>query len=101
MNPMMDMSAMGAMGLGPMAMGMNPDMSMQMPAGGSMMPDVPGVIGGSNMGAVGPGNATPEHSNVAQMNMQDAFNAGGPSANMMGMSVPGEFNIQVCTIELI
>src|ERR1700720_3687274 len=37
MNPMMDMSGMGGMNMGPMGMGMNGDMGMQMQQAGPMM----------------------------------------------------------------
>ncbi|EIW87151.1 hypothetical protein CONPUDRAFT_161755 [Coniophora puteana RWD-64-598 SS2] len=79
MNPMMDMSGMGGMNMGPMGMGMNGDMGMQ----GPMMPD----------GSGGPqGTGTPEQG--GQMGMQDGYGGGGPGPGMMGMGMNNEFGMQ-------
>ncbi|KAH7886224.1 hypothetical protein F5I97DRAFT_1878579 [Phlebopus sp. FC_14] len=86
MNPMMDMSGMGAMNM-PMGLGMNGDLSMQMQAGGPMMQDGPGP------GPVGPvANGTPEQG--VQMGMQDGFGGGGPGPGMMGMGMGGDYGMQ-------
>ena len=88
MNPMMDMSGMGGMNMGPMGMGMNGDMGMQMQQGGSMMQEGQGQ---------GPGTgATPEQG--VQMGMQDGYGPGGPGPGMMGMAIGGDFGMQVCLI---
>jgi len=84
MNPMMDMSGMGGMNMGPMGMGMNGDMGMQMQQGGSMMQEGQGQ---------GPGTgATPEQG--VQMGMQDGYGPGGPGPGMMGMAIGGDFGMQ-------
>ena len=86
MNPMMDMSGMGGMNMGPMGMGMNGDMGMQMQQGGPMMQE--------NQGQ-GPGTgAAPEQS--VQMGMQDGYGPGGPGPGIMGMG--GDFGMPVCPI---
>jgi pre-mRNA 3'-end-processing factor FIP1 len=85
MNPMIDMSGMGGMNMGPMGMGMNGDMSMQMQQGGPMMQEGPGQ---------GPGSgATPEQG--VQMGMQDGYGP-GPGPGMVGMGIGGDFGMQVC-----
>jgi len=94
MNAMMDMSGMGAMNpmnMGPMGMGMNGDMGMQMQPSGTMMQDVP--LPGPG-GPVGP-SAPPEHG--VQMGMQDGFGPGGPGPvpGMMNMGMGGDFGMQV------
>jgi pre-mRNA 3'-end-processing factor FIP1 len=87
MNPMLDMSGMGGMNMGPMGMGMNGDMSMQMQPSGPMMQEGPGQ---------GPGTGTtPEQ--VVQIGMQDGYGPpGGPGPGMMGMGIGGDFSMQVC-----
>jgi pre-mRNA 3'-end-processing factor FIP1 len=88
MNPMMDMSGMGGMNMGPMGMGMNGDMGMQMQQGGPMMPDGQGQ---------GPGTGgTPDQG--VQMGMQDGYGPGGQGPGMMGMGMGGDFGIQVGSI---
>jgi pre-mRNA 3'-end-processing factor FIP1 len=93
MNPMMDMSAMGAMNpmsMGPMGMGMNGDMGMQMQPGGPMMQDVP--LPGSGI----PGGPSAAPDQGVQMGMLDGFGPGGPGGpGMMGMGMGGEFGMQV------
>lgn len=87
MNPMMDMSGMGAMNMS-LGMGMNGDMSLQMQGGGPMMQDGPGPS------PVGPvvANGTSEQS--VQMGMQDGY-GGGPGPGMMGMGMNAEYGMQV------
>lgn len=77
MNPMMDISGMGGMNMGPMGMGMNGDMAMQ----GPMMPD-----GGPQ------GTGTPEQG--VQMGMQDGYGGGGQGPAMMGMGMNNDFGMQ-------
>jgi pre-mRNA 3'-end-processing factor FIP1 len=89
MNPMMDMSGMGPMNMGPMGMGMNGDMQMQMQAGGPMMQDGPIPVPGGPAGS----NGTPEQ--AVQMGMPDGFGPGGPGAAMMGMNMGSDFGMQV------
>ncbi|KAH0837922.1 hypothetical protein J3R83DRAFT_6154 [Lanmaoa asiatica] len=86
MNPMLDMSGMGAMNMS-MGMGMNGDLGLQMQGGGPMMQDGPGP------GPVGPvvTNGTPEQS--VQMSMQDGF-GGGPGPGMMGMGMNPDYGMQ-------
>jgi pre-mRNA 3'-end-processing factor FIP1 len=86
MNPLMDMSGMGAMNM-PMGLGMNGDLGMQMQAGGPMMQEVPGP------GPMGPvvTNGTPEQG--VQMGMQDGF-GGGPGPGMMGLGMGGDYGMQ-------
>lgn len=78
MNPMMDMSGMGGMNMGPMGMGMNGDMQMQMQQGGPMMPEGQGQ---------GP-------SEQAQMAMPDGYAQGPNGQGMMGMNMGGEYAMQ-------
>ncbi|KAH7930463.1 hypothetical protein BV22DRAFT_1124963 [Leucogyrophana mollusca] len=85
MNPMMDMSGMGPMNMGPMGMQMNGDMSMQMQPGGPMMQDGPGPVQGGT-------NGTPEQG--VQMGMQDGYGVGGPGPGMMGMGMGNDFGMQ-------
>ncbi|KAF9245672.1 hypothetical protein BU15DRAFT_85390 [Melanogaster broomeanus] len=85
MNPLMDMSGMGAMNMS-MGLGMNGDLGMQMQGGGPMMQEVPGP------GPIGPvTNGTPEQG--VQMGMQDGF-GGGPGPGMMGMGMGGDYGMQ-------
>ncbi|KAI6154009.1 hypothetical protein BKA82DRAFT_4096438 [Pisolithus tinctorius] len=81
-NPMMDMSGMGAMNI-PMGMGINGDLAMQMQAGGPMMQDGPGPV---------VTNGTPEQG--VQMGMQDGFGGGAPGPGMMGMGMGGDYGMQ-------
>lgn len=85
MNPMMDMSAMGGMNMGPMGMGMNGDMQMQMQQGGPMMQE-----------GQGPSVGTPEQ---VQMAMQDGYGQGAPGQGMMGMNMGGEYGMQVIIVK--
>ncbi|TDL20885.1 hypothetical protein BD410DRAFT_771928 [Rickenella mellea] len=91
MNPMMDMSGMGGMGMGPMGMGMNGDMGMAM-QGGTMMQE--GPVQGPNAGGSG-ASITPEQGapgQMGQMGMQEGFAPNTPG--MMGMNAGGEFGMQ-------
>ncbi|EGO05291.1 hypothetical protein SERLA73DRAFT_174374 [Serpula lacrymans var. lacrymans S7.3] len=88
MNPMMDMSGMGPMNMGPMGMGMNGDLAMQMQAGGPMMQEAPGPGPAGPVGSSG----TPEQG--VQMGMQDGFGGGGPGPGMMGMGMGGDYGMQ-------
>ena len=85
-NPMMDMSGMGGMSMGPMGMGMNGDMSMQMQQGGPMMQEGP---------VQGPGTNPTQEQNV-QMGMPDGYGSGGPGPGMMSMGMGGDFGMQAC-----
>lgn len=87
MNPMMDMSGMGAMNMS-MGMGMNGDMGLQMQGGGPMMQD------GPVPGPVGPVVANGASEQGVQMGMQDGF-AGGPGPGMMGMGMNADYGMQV------
>lgn len=87
MNPMMDMSGMGGMNMGPMGMGMNGDMQMQMQQGGPMMPE------GQGQGPNGP-------SDQVQMAMPDGYNQGPNGQGMMGMNMGGEYAMQQVKLNL-
>lgn len=86
---MMDISMMG-----PMGMSMNGDMNMSGPLMQGMMPDN-AQVQQSGVGIV-PGNGTPEQQvgNGIGM-MQDGFNPGAGSGNMMNIGMGGEFVMQV------
>ncbi|KAH7915681.1 hypothetical protein BJ138DRAFT_1122388 [Hygrophoropsis aurantiaca] len=85
MNPMMDMSGMAGMNMGPMGMPMNGDMGMQMQPGGAIMQDGSGAV------PVGT-NGTPEQG--VQMGMQDGYGVGGPGPAMIGMGMGNDFGMQ-------
>ena len=89
MNPMMDMSGMGAMNMS-MGMGMNGDLGLQMQGGGPMMQDVPGP------GPVGPVVANGTSEQGVQMGMQDGY-GGGPGPGMMAMGMNADYGMQVWT----
>jgi pre-mRNA 3'-end-processing factor FIP1 len=86
MNPMMDMSGMGAMNMS-MGMGMNGDLGLQMQGGGPMMQDVPGP------GPVGPVVANGTSEQGVQMGMQDGY-GGGPGPGMMAMGMNADYGMQ-------
>ncbi|KAF8433508.1 hypothetical protein L210DRAFT_3486116 [Boletus edulis BED1] len=86
MNPMMDMSGMGAMNMS-MGMGMNGDLGLQMQGGGPMMQEGPGP------GPVGPVVANGTSEPGVQMGMQDGF-GGGPGPGMMGMGMNADYGMQ-------
>lgn len=88
MNPMMDMSGMAAMSMGPMGMGMGGEMAMQMQPGAQMMQD--GQIQGQG-GVV----AGVQSDQSVQMGMADGFGPGGAGPGMMGMGMGGDFGMQV------
>lgn len=98
MMPMMDMTMMGPMGMG---MGMNSDMGMggqMMPVDGrAMMQDNQVQQSGVGMSM---GNGTPEQQvgNGIGM-MQDNFNNQG-NPGMMGLSISGDFGLQVGSLGL-
>jgi pre-mRNA 3'-end-processing factor FIP1 len=85
---MMDMSMMG-----PMGMGMNGDINMGGPLMQGMMPDNTQVQQ-SGIGIV-PANSTPEQVGNGIGMMQDGFNPGAGSGNMMNIGMGGDFVIQV------
>jgi pre-mRNA 3'-end-processing factor FIP1 len=86
---MMDMSMMG-----PMGMGMNGDMNMGGPLMQGMMPDNTQVQQQPGVGIV-PTNTTPEQVGNGIGIMQDGFNSGAGSGNMMNIGMSGDFVIQV------
>ncbi|KAI9570152.1 hypothetical protein HD554DRAFT_2037513 [Boletus coccyginus] len=87
MNPMMDMSGIGAMNMS-MGMSMNGDLGLQMQGGGPMMQDGPGP------GPVGPVVANGTSEQGVQMGMQDGF-GGGPGPGMMGMGMNADYGMQL------
>ena len=85
---MMDMSMMGPMGIG-----MNGDMNIGGPLMQGMMSDNTQVQQ-SGVGIV-PASGTPEQVGNGIGIMQDSYNAGAGSGNMMNIGMGGDFIVQV------
>jgi len=87
MNPMMDMSGIGAMNMS-LGLGMNGDLGLQLQGGGPMMQDGPGP------GPVGPVVANGTSEQGVQLSMQDGFGGGPGGPGMMGMGMNADYGMQ-------
>lgn len=88
MNPMMDMSGIGAMNMS-LGLGMNGDLGLQMQGGGPMMQDGPGP------GPVGPVVANGTSEQGVQLSLQDGFGGGPGGPGMMGLGMNADYGMQV------